>query len=296
MCMSQVRHHCIIVLFCLSRSFTHPIILPVYTPPDPRPKQDVVGAKFRPMPETNPRLNAVCPNNFFSQPWPPPSSRLYLNPFLLSFTCYLQARNSPAAERLRPGQSFPGHQSYLLCSALLEASCAWGRRGRAQGVCAGRECFGVSTRWRRGGTWKCVYLCDCVREELGMGWWRLMLRSRGGTMSAPLCSSLSCGWRGRGGGGTLSDSAVQGQRCRAHGQGHRAGYCLANRTLGDHQSLRSSCSLSIRLGLRLVQTLPPSPSPRLRIKREKGSPQFTSPRGTFVQMFRDLLSLNNTLQ
>lgn len=82
--------------------------------------------------------------------------------FLLSFTCYFEARNSPAAERLRPGQSFPGHQPYLLCSALLEASCALGRRGRARRGCAGRECRCVSTRWWQGGVWKCVCLCVCV--------------------------------------------------------------------------------------------------------------------------------------
>ena len=41
--------------------------------------------------------------------------------------------------------------------------------------------------------------------------------------------------------------------------------------------------------------LPPSVSPLLGIKAREGSPQATSPWGTFVRMFRDLLSLNNTL-
>lgn len=58
-----------------------------------------------------------------------PPRCLNINLFILSFTCYLEARNSPTAERLRPGQSFPGHQPYLPSSALHEASCAQGGGG-----------------------------------------------------------------------------------------------------------------------------------------------------------------------
>lgn len=87
--------------------------------------------------------------------------------------------------------------------------------------------------------------------------------SRGRRMDVcPAGSSLSC-------------------RMTLSGPGHGAGpearvrgacYCLANRALGGHQSLRSPCPLSIRLGpASLAQT--PSPTPPLGIKAREGSLQ-----------------------
>lgn len=116
-------------------------------------------------------------------------------------------------------------------------------------------------------------------------------RGRGGTMSAQAAPPCP------GGGAVCAEGGVAVQeRSWAGGQGHRACYCLANRTLGGHQSLRSPCPLSIRLGLRLCSDVASSLSPQYEIKAREGSPQSTSPWGTFVRMFRDLLSLNNTLQ
>lgn len=109
---------------------------------------------------------------------------LYINPFLLSFTCYLEARNSSAAERLRPGQSFPGHQPYLLCSALLEASCAWGREGK--GVCW----EGMSLCLYKVAAGRCVDVCVCVREELRRIRWRPVAQWYPGAEEARCLPSL----------------------------------------------------------------------------------------------------------
>lgn len=117
---------------------------------------------------------------------------LYINPFLLSFTCYLEARNSSAAERLRPGQSFPGHQPYLLCSALLEASCAWGRGGK--GVCW----EGMSLCLYKVAAGRCVDVCVCERgaeKDKMKASGSVVSRGRGGAMSAQPAPPCPGGWR-----------------------------------------------------------------------------------------------------
>lgn len=51
-------------------------------------------------------LRPPFPLSLFSQPGPASLSSKYKS-FLLSFTCYLKARNSPAAEKARARAEFP---------------------------------------------------------------------------------------------------------------------------------------------------------------------------------------------
>ena len=68
-----------------------------------------------------------------------------LIPFLLSFTCYLWARNSLSLNSSGLG-SFPGHQPYLLASALSEHPVLGDKQGGDASV---------STR-------SCVCVCVCM--------------------------------------------------------------------------------------------------------------------------------------
>lgn len=174
------------------------------------------------------------------------------------------ARNSPAAERTQTRAEFP--RASALSAPL---SLAWSI------LCSGGWVGGaVSPRLRAGSVRSCVCRDENARDLM-------VCRGRGGTMSAPGSSSLSWRWRRL---ASSCTSSRAGPHARVTGRaavwptGPPGGPSIARVTMSiKHQTWPAA------------QMLPPSSSLLSGIKKKEAF-RSTSPWGTFVRRFRDVLS------
>lgn len=215
-------------------------------------------AQFHPTPSAPP-----FPLSLFSQPGPASLSSKYKS-FLLSFTCYLKARNSPAAEKAQARAEFPRASALsTLLSLAWSILCSRGRGEGPEGVAVGGD---VAVSLQGGDREVCGIVCVCVCEELSRIRWRPVAEWYSGEEEARCLPSWLLS--------VLEDDAVRVWAWRwAGGQGYRACYCLANRTLEGHHSLRSPCPLSVKLGLQLCSDITSLPESSIRNQSKRRKPQ-----------------------
>lgn len=235
-------------------------------------------------------------------PLPPPFLIPGLPPFCLyinsttsssSFFFYfrLRATSRPGIAQLLKG-SGPGRVSQgisLICSAqpCLKHPVLWeGGEGLEGGVLGGN----VAVSLQGGGRAVCgsVCVCVCVCEELRRIRWRAVAQGQRRHDVCPASSSLS--WK-------VTLLSLRNYEAELGWKPGSQGTLLFSQQDPREPSI-AQVTMSIKRQTwpaALLRHLPPSPTSLLGIKAEEGSLQATSPWGTFVWMFRDLLSLNNTL-